>query len=116
MTKEEIGKDIKRLYKKYVREYKKTHDKGMTPACFKEWCDNEYDKRLEVFVGFNTKQWWVLDNVRNVLIDPPKEVLDKLPDWRENSPLAEEKLLEICRKEPSWLYDKGYWLKGDAEV
>lgn len=116
MTKEQINKDIHKYYTKYVREYKKTHDKGMEPACFDEWYDNEYMSRLDCFVGFNTKQIWISDNLRNVLIDPPADILRQLPDWREDADKATDALLDICYTDMDWLYDKEYWLDIDTEV
>lgn len=29
-------------YKKYVKDFYKSHDKGCEPVCFEEFCDNEF--------------------------------------------------------------------------
>ena len=107
------GMDVRFWYDKYERAIKdkilKTHDFSIKPLLFKEWREQFYDNRLEAMIGFNTKQLWIYDDVRDVFIDPPAEVLDSLPDWREDSEKAEEALLEICKSEPEWLFDREYW-------
>lgn len=113
------GMDVDYWYDKYRKECLLEHtrhnyDKKYLPLGPKEWKKEFYDTRLEAMVGFNTKQLWVYDNVRDVYIDPPAEVLDSLPDWREDSDKAEEALLEICKTEPDWLFDRQYWY-GDED-
>lgn len=48
---------LKELYKQYVKSWEKEHDgpeyKGMEPACFDEWYNNEY---LEVFTEEERKR------------------------------------------------------------
>lgn len=64
-------------------------------------------------LGFNTKQWWVYDNKKDVFIDPPIEVLEQLENLSNDD--AETKLEEIANSKPSpdWLFDKDYWYDGD---
>lgn len=64
-------------------------------------------------LGFNTKQWWVYDNKKDVFIDPPIEVLEQLENLNNDD--AETKLEEIANSKPSpdWLFDKDYWYDGD---
>lgn len=112
------GMDVKYWCNKYREEqhhiYFKTLDKKDLPLDSKAWREQVYNNRLEAMVGFNTKQLWIYDNVRDVYIDPPAEVLDSLPDWREDSERAEEALLEICKTEPDWLFDREFWY-GDED-
>ena len=72
------------------------------------------DLQVEIILGFNTKQWWVYSNEHDVYIDPPEEVLDSLPDWREDSDKAEKELQKIVDSNPDWLYDKDYWYNGET--
>ena len=116
LVKEEM--DVKYLYDKYSHEqYDKWHkskdDKDL-PLHFVEWREQFYNTRLDVMIGFNTKQPWVYDNIRDVYIDPPAEVLDSLPNWREDSDKTEEALLEICKTEPDWLLERQFWY-GDED-
>ena len=76
---------------------------------------------FEVFTGFNTKQLWILANIKPlgepVLIDPPISALDKCykgnPDW-ENREYA---MMELLSDLPSWLWDENYWYDAaDTEV
>lgn len=68
---------------------------------------------LEILIGFNSKQWWVYDSEKNVYIDPPKEVLDSLPDWREFPDEAEKAFQKIIDQNPDWLNDSDYWYNAD---
>lgn len=106
------------LYRSYRYRYNKAFykDNGKKFPTFDEWKANEYKDRLEFMVGFNTKQPWVYDGVWDVYIDPPKEVLDKLTDWREDACKYEEELAEICKKDPNWLYDRDYWYEGEIDI
>lgn len=70
--------------------------------------------RYEAVLGFNTKQWWAYDNERDVYIDPPAEVLDSLPDWREDVEASQKAFQDILDTEPDWLNDKEYWY--DEEI
>lgn len=113
------GMDVKYLYDKYRKERLLEHtrhnyDKKYLPLGYKEWREQIYNTRLEVVIGFNTKQPWIYDNVRDVYIDPPAEILEELPDWREDSDKTEEVLLEICKLEPDWLFDRAFWY-GDED-
>ena len=69
--------------------------------------------RYLAILGFNTKQWWVYDNKKDVFIDPPIEVLEQLENLSNGD--AETKLEEIANSKPSpdWLFDKDYWYDGD---
>ena len=70
----------------------------------------DYD-RYDAVMGFNTKQLWVYDNWEDVYIDPPKEVLDSLP---QDDEAAERELTRIANEEkPSWLQDFDYWYSGE---
>lgn len=69
--------------------------------------------RFEAVLGFNTKQWWVYDNKLDLYIDPPSEVLDSLPDWREDCQKAEEEFQKIIDTKPEWLNDTHYWFSGE---
>ena len=116
LVKEEM--DVKYLYDKYSRkQYDKWHkskDNKDLPINSVEWRKKFYDNRCEAVIGFNTKQPWVYDNVRDVYIDPPAEVLDSLPDWREDSDKTCEALLEICKTNPEWLLERQFWY-GDED-
>lgn len=61
---------------------------------------------FEVRYGFNTKQWWILDNERNCYVDVPIEVLNflKLFDFKEQAKILEE----LVSDHPSWLYDEDF--------
>ena len=100
-------------HEQYDKWHKSKDDKDL-PLHFVEWRKQFYNTRLDVMIGFNTKQPWVYDNIRDVYIDPPAEVLDSLPDWREDSDKAEEALLEICKTEPAWLFEREFWY-GDED-
>lgn len=71
--------------------------------------------RYTAVLGFNTKQWWAYDEKKDVYIDPPKEVLDSLPDWRDDIQASEEAFQKILDTNPSWLKDKAYTYK-DIEI
>ena len=111
------GMDIKYWYDKYSHDqfskWYKSHDNKDLPVSSVDWRKQFYDNRLDVVIGFNTKQPWVYDNVRDVYIDPPADVLDSLPNWREDSDKTCEVLLEICKKEPDWLFDRQFWFGDD---
>lgn len=113
------GFDVKYWYTKYREErhcefVKNNYDKKYLPISEKDWREQFYNTRLDVMIGFNTKQPWVYDNIRDVYIDPPAEVLDSLPDWREDSGKTCKALLEICKTEPDWLFDRQFWY-GDKD-
>ena len=101
--------DLTFWYQKYRKDFLKRFKSGAKPLNFLDWREQEYNNRFEAMIGFNTKQPWLYDNIRDVYIDPPAEVLDSLPDWREDSEKTEEALLEICKSEPDWLFDREYW-------
>lgn len=63
--------------------------------------------------GFNTKQWWVYDESKDVFIDPPIEVLNELDELQQDE--AEERLTQIANADPTpdWLFDKDYWYDGE---
>lgn len=66
--------------------------------------------RYMAVLGFNTKQWWVYDNKKDLYIDPPIEVLDELEKLDDTD--EQERLLEkLANQEPDWLFDKGYRYK-----
>lgn len=70
--------------------------------------------RYMAVLGFNTKQWWVYDNKKDLFIDPPIEVLDELEKLDDTD--EQESLLEkLANQEPDWLFDKGYRYK-DIEI
>lgn len=72
--------------------------------------------RYMALLGFNTKQLWIYDEVEDVYIDPPTEVLNALPKWNlvDGSEAAEAELERIANEEqPDWLFDKDYWYDGD---
>lgn len=63
-------------------------------------------KRYLILKGYNTKQLWVYDEIEDIYIDPPIEVLD----------LSEEELDEVVNNDkPSWLYN-GYYQYKDIEI
>lgn len=70
-------------------------------------------RNLEIVLGPNSKQWWVYDIENDVYIDPPKEVLDSLPDYREDYDKSAEAFQKIIDTNPDWLNDNAYWY--DAE-
>ena len=75
-----------------------------------------YNDRFELVIGFNTKQPWVYDGVWDVYIDPPSEVLDRLPNWRDDDDKWYEELQAEVSKDPEWLYDRDYWYEGEIEI
>ena len=64
--------------------------------------------QYEAVLGPNTNQWWAYDNENDKYIDPPVDVLDSLPDWRDQYEDAENDFQHILDKNPSWLKDKDY--------
>lgn len=102
--------------KKWYQRDTRIHKGNITKRGFEEWKTTFFKKRLEVTLGFNTKQFWVYDNTLDVLIDPPTEVLDSLTDWREDSEKAEKELADIVAKDPDWIYDRHYWYDGQMEI
>ena len=105
--------EIEQEYRRYVRDFKKTHEKGMEPVCFNEWYDNEFSNRYMAVLGFNTKQWWVYDSMNDVYIDPPSAVLDSLPSWRDDADKADQAFQKILDERPDWLNDEEYWYDGE---
>jgi len=69
--------------------------------------------RYLAVLGFNTKQWWAYDEKNDVYIDPPSDVLNSLPDWRDDSDKAEKEFQKILNEEPDWLNDKDYFYDGE---
>lgn len=69
--------------------------------------------RYLAVLGFNTKQWWVYDEKKDIFIDPPIEVLEQLENLSNDD--AERKLGEIANNKPSpdWLFEKDFWYDGD---
>lgn len=69
--------------------------------------------RYLAVLGFNTKQWWVYDESKDVFIDPPIEVLNELDELQQDE--AEERLTQIANADPTpdWLFDKDYWYDGE---
>lgn len=63
--------------------------------------------------GFNTKQWWVYDEEKDVYIDPPVVVLERLKNLDVEK--AESLLTEIANEKPypEWLFDKDFWVEDD---
>ena len=71
--------------------------------------------RYFVTTGFNTKQLWVYDEVKDAYINPPAEVLDKINeehDWNDWDS-KERALEEIVEQNPSWLNDEEYTYPAD---
>jgi F420-non-reducing hydrogenase large subunit len=58
----------------------------------------------------------VNDGVWDVYIDPPSEVLDRLPNWRDDDDKWYEELQAEVSKDPEWLYDRDYWYEGEIEI
>lgn len=116
-SEEELEQGYNR-YLDWIRQWNVDHNgEGfITPVTYDEWLETEYKNRFEVFVGFNTKQIWIEDQAFNVLIDPPKSVLESLPDWRDGNSDWEEKLYDILLTDPDWLYDREYWYDINMEV
>lgn len=57
------------------------------------------------------KQWWIYDEVEDIYIDPPVEVLNKAKTFSE-----EEEYLIMILQYPEeynldWLFDKNHWCK-----
>ena len=69
--------------------------------------------RYEAVLGPNTNQWWAYDNENGKYIDPPVDVLDSLPDWRDQYEDAENDFQHILDKNPSWLKDEDYIYDAD---
>ena len=69
--------------------------------------------RYLAVLGFNTKQWWIYDESKDVFIDPPIEILDELSDLEQDE--AEGRLTQIANADPTtdWLFDKDYWYDGE---
>ena len=72
--------------------------------------------RYAAVLGFNTKQWWAYDEENDTFIDPPAEILDSLPNWRENVDETEEAFQKILDEEPDWLNDEEYIYDGEIEI
>ena len=91
-----------------------------------------YDKddidRYTPVYGPNSKQWWVYDECKDVYIDPPAAVLDRIrmvnahkagqrktaEDWDiERREMLKE--IEIALKYDDWLLDEEYWY-ADIEI
>ena len=69
--------------------------------------------RYLAVLGFNTKQWWIYDESKDVFIDPPIEILDELSELEQDE--AEGRLTQIANVDPTpdWLFDKDYWYDGE---
>ena len=115
MNKRPTEQELKKFYNRYKKYWIKTHSgdeyKGMEPACFEEWLDNEYRNRFYPMVSPNCKQVFVYDAVFDVYIDPPMNVLISLTDWRDGSEKYIDEMETICSNDPDWLYDREYWYK-----
>ena len=105
------------LYRSYRYRFNKTFYKanGKKFPKFEDWKNDEYKDRFELVIGFNTKQAWVYDEVWDVFIDPPSEVLDKLSNWRNGDEWYKELNAEVS-KDPEWLYNRDYWYDGEIEI
>ena len=81
--------------------------------------------RYDAMLGFNTKQFWLYDNVNDSYIDPPTEVLEEIDAIRypnggaetaESFSAAQRRLEQIANEEnPEWLHD-GYEYFGGMEI
>lgn len=69
--------------------------------------------RYLAVLGFNTKQLWVYDEIVDVYIDPPAELLNDLDKLGFDE--AEERLTQIANADPTpeWLFDKEFWYDGE---
>lgn len=71
-----------------------------------------------VVTGFNSKQLWVYNDLADVYIDPPENILDEINsrferyEW-ENK---EKALMDIIRTSPSWLKDTTYYYSGNMDI
>ncbi len=54
-------------------------------------------------LGPNTNQWWAYSDKKNVYVDIPKDVLEKISDC--SSEEAEDILNDILAENPEWLND-----------
>ena len=115
-----VGKQIRVVG--YLEQNKNNHGISETGICVEhlEYSTAPLRKdllpsRYTAVLGFNTKQWWAYDEKKDVYIDPPKEVLDSLPDWRDDTQASEEAFQKILDTNPSWLKDKAYTFK-DIEI
>ena len=106
------------LYRSYRYRFNSAFYKaeGKKFPKFEEWKNDEYKDRFELVIGFNTKQPWVYDGVWDVYIDPPSEVLDRLPNWRDDDDRWYEELQAEVSKDPNWLYDRDYWYDGEIDI
>lgn len=123
-------KQLRTLQTKTVKILEQAREKGdhevyaaafsLYQTCMQKQYDLEDPKthglRYEYRYGFNTKQFWVWDNLLEALIDPPTEVLDQIDemksqsdiDWREIEPWGEW-LEDLCNEQkPDWLNDIEY--------
>ena len=57
--------------------------------------------RYEVMMGFNTKQYWIYDNVEDCFIDPPI-------GYEKFSDIEENELQKVVDGNPDWLYDEDH--------
>lgn len=76
--------------------------------------DNMYKvigQKYELVLGFNTKQYWIYDNDKDIYIDPPKEFLNKLDTHDQEK--SEEIADKILTKDPKWLYDTEFYYDGE---
>lgn len=101
------SKELEKSYNKDLQTKFAKHN--IFKSSFEVWLKTRWNNRLDVCLGFNTKQFWIYDNFYDVYIDPPTMVLASLPNWRDNYDLAEEKLYEIVKTDPDWLYERDYW-------
>ena len=70
----------------------------------------------EAVYGFNSKQWWVYDNDKDVYIDVPTDVLNELQE-HSNDICEQQCYFEdyILVNVPKWLEDKDHWYD-DVEI
>lgn len=65
-------------------------------------------------LGFNTGQWWVYDDSRDVYIDPPADVLEQVCTLPEED--QEDALDQIIQTCPTWLQQTCYWVDGEVDI
>ena len=67
--------------------------------------------RYEAVLGFNTKQWWAYDNLKDEYCDPPQEVLNRIEQHSSEIDEQEAFFNELLEDEPAWLNDVNHRYK-----
>jgi len=62
--------------------------------------------RYTALLGFNTKQFWIYDEEKDVFINPPSDVLKFIREVYDDTEEAQVFLEKLVNEgQPSWLHD-----------